>query len=435
MNKIVFTNVFVLIFLIGTAISFLINQFLEFVDYRARVKNDGTLPAELKKIPESSLFNAEKLKNISNYENAKYFLYIPNSVVEMALTIFLVCSGFYPYIFNFVCRLTSFPQNFGNTFFCAFLFSFICTIPENVFSLPFNIYQEFHIEKKFGFSNMTVKMWLIDEIKSFAISFVMSLILMLLIIGVLFIFKSSWWIFVTCVILAFSLIMQVIYPLFIAPIFNKFTPLEDGELKTKITNLMQNMGFKSTGIFIVDSSKRSNHSNAYFTGIGKSKRVVLYDTLVNQLTTDELVAVLAHEFGHYKLHHITKRMCYLVPVVFLLMLLLYKVAQFPALYTGFGFAIEENLIVNVQFIGLMLASLVIGALQEIFSPILNFFSRKDEYAADAFAKKLTGTSDALISGLIKLNSENLSELLPPKIYVIWNYSHPTLVERIIALKK
>ena len=287
---------------------------------------------------------------------------------------------------------------------------------------------------KFGFSKMTFKLWVIDEIKNLVVSLLMTAVLMAAMIAVLVNFENTWWILLTCVMFAFTLVLQVLYPLVIAPLFNKFNPLEEGELKTRITALMENLGFKSSGIFIMDASKRSGHSNAYFGGMGKSKRIVLYDTLVNQLTTDELEAVLGHELGHYKLHHILRKICIMLPVEFILMFVLYKIAQSHLLYTGFGFAITQEMIIPLQFIGLFLSSLVATSLTEILSPIMNFGSRKDEYAADKFSAELTKNPDALISGLIKLNSENLSELLPPKLYVIWNYSHPTLIERIKALK-
>lgn len=433
MNKIQYSNVFVVIFIAGTVLSFLIKHFLEFIDYRARKKNGGTLPAELKAIPEATCFDTEKLAKICDYENARYFAWIPSSIADFCVTVGLVCTGFYPWIFNVVCRLTGTPETFGNTYLCVFLFMILCSIPGSIVSIPFDLYDEFHVEKKFGFSNMTFRLWIFDKIKMFVLSLVVSAVLVAAIIGVLRGFPGTWWIFLTAVLFAFTLIMQVLYPLVIAPLFNKFEPLEDGELKTKITGLMTSLGFKSTGIFVVDASKRSGHSNAYFTGIGKSKRVVLYDTLVKQLTTDELVAVLGHEFGHYKLHHIVRRICIMLPVELLLMLLLYKCAQSVALYTGFGFAVAEGQIPMMQFFGLFLSSLVAGSVQEIISPLVNFGSRRDEYAADAFSAKLTGNPQALITGLIKLNSENLSELLPPKLYVIWNYSHPTLIERINAL--
>ena len=389
---------------------------------------------ELKEIDAASCFDTEKLANICAYKNAKYFSWIPASIIGLAITLVLVCTGFYPWLFNVVCRVTGTPDGFGSTYFCALLFFILASIPESIIEIPFSLYDEFVIEKKFGFSKMTFKLWIIDEIKGLLVSVLLTGILMAAMIAVLVNFPNTWWILLTCVMFAFTLIMQVLYPLVIAPMFNKFNPLEEGELKTRITALMENLGFKSSGIFIMDASKRSGHSNAYFGGMGKSKRIVLYDTLVKQLTTDELEAVLGHELAHYKLHHILRKICIMLPLEFVMMFVLYKIAQSNSLYTGFGFAIAEEMIVPLQFIGLFLSSLVATSLTEILSPIMNFGSRKDEYAADKFSAELTKNPDALISGLIKLNSENLSELLPPKLYVIWNYSHPTLVERIKALK-
>ena len=435
MYRIVLSNPFIIIFLVGTICSFLVHHFLEFISWRSRCKNKGKLPSELQNIPEASCFDTEKLANICAYKNAKYFSWIPASIVGLAVTLALVCSGFYPWLFNVVCRITGTPNGFWSTYFCAFLFFTLASIPESIINIPFSLYDEFIIEKKFGFSKMTFKLWVIDEIKNLVVSLLMTAVLMAAMIAVLVNFENTWWILLTCVMFAFTLVLQVLYPLVIAPMFNKFNPLEEGELKTRITALMENLGFKSSGIFIMDASKRSGHSNAYFGGMGKSKRIVLYDTLIKQLTTDELVAVLGHELGHYKLHHIIRRFLVMIPVELILMFVLFKIAQGTSIYTGFGFAIADVQIQSVQFIGLFLASLVAGSVDEFIPPIINTSSRRDEYQADAFSAKLTGNPDALISGLIKLNSENLSELLPPKLYVIWNYSHPTLIERIRALKK
>lgn len=434
MTNVVLSNIFVQIFAIGTVVTFLLNHFLEFIDFRARLKNGGKLPAELEEYPAAEAFDRKKLATISAYENAKYFLWIPSSLSEFALTLILVFSGFYPWLFNFVCRYTGFPNGFVSTYFCAFLFFIISGIPSSILSIPFDLIEEFSIEKKFGFSKMTFKLWLMDQIKGLLLSFLMGAILIAAVIAILVIFPKSWWIFVVCLLFVFTLVMQIIYPLVIAPIFNKFTPLEDGELKTKISELMQNLGFKSNGIFVMDASKRSGHSNAYFGGFGKSKRIVLYDTLIKQLNTDELVAVLGHELGHYKLHHIIRRFVVMVPVMFALTYLLFRIAQSTSIYTGFGFAFAAVPVESVQFIGFFLANLVAGSFMELLNPITSASSRRDEFQADAFSAKLTGSPDALISGLIKLNSENLSELLPPKLYVFWNYDHPTLLERIRALK-
>ena len=431
-----FSNPFVLTFLIGTIASFLIHHFLEFIDYKARKKNGGTLPKELQEIPAANVFDQEKLKKISEYENAKYFAWIPSSVCNLVLDFALILFGFYPFIFDKICLISGFPSSIGSCFVCFFLFMIISSIPGEILSIPFSLYREFVVEKRFGFSKMTFKLWIIDNLKEGILSIILSALLT--IVASIFFVKcpSSWWFILAAVLICFTFIMQIIYPKFIAPLFNKFSPLEEGELKENLSDLLQKTGFVSDGIFIMDASKRSGHSNAYFTGFGKSKRIVLFDTLTKTLTADELVAVLGHELGHFKLKHILKRLIFTIPLEFVLLFALYKLAQFTDLYTGFGFAnITAQNVSSVQFIGLFLAILIYGSISEIISPITNIFSRKDEYEADKFSVEHCNNKEDFISALIKLNSDNLSELLPPKLYVFWNFSHPTLIERIAALKK
>ena len=431
------SNPFVLIFLCGTIATLLINHFLEFIDYRARVKNGGSIPDILQKIPLAvETFDTEKLKNISAYEDAKYFKWCISSVLMMALDLALVIFGFYPFIFNFICSITGFPSTIGNSFAAFLLFMIISGLPSSILGLPFSLYREFVIEKKFGFSNMTWKLWISDQLKGLAVGLIL-ISLLTFIAAVAFVkFESSWWFILAAALIAFTFIMQVVYPKFIAPLFNKFSPLEDGEAKDKIMAILEKIGFKNGGLFVMDASKRSGHSNAYFSGFGKTKRIVLYDTLLKSLTTDELAAVLGHELGHFKLHHITKRLFIMIPMEFVVTFLLYKMAHLTGLYTAFGFVnITAENVAGVQFIGIFLASMLWGAVSEIVTPLSNIFSRKQEYQADAFGAKVCGTPDHLITGLIKLNSENLSELIPPKLYVFWNYSHPTLIERIEHLKK
>ncbi len=440
-SVVIFNNPFVLVFLIGSLVSFLINQFLEFIDFKARKKNGGSLPDELKNIPLAvQTFDTEKLAKISEYENAKYYAWIPFSICNFILTILLVVFGFYPWIFNVICSWTNFSFNIaelsvGKSFICFFLFTVLSSIPLEILSIPFSLYNEFVLEKRFDFSKMTFKLWIADQIKELILSLILTA---LLVIAAAFFFvkcTTSWWFILAVLLISFTFIMQVVYPKFIAPLFNKFKPLENGELKDKITELLNKTGFKNDGLFVMDASKRSGHSNAYFTGFGKSKRIVLYDTLINSMTTDELAAVLGHELGHFKLKHIAKRLLFTIPLEFVLFFVLYKLVQIPSIYSGFGFSIPEASISTVQFIGLFLAVNIYSSISEIISPVANIFSRKDEYAADKYSSELCGTSDYLISGLIKLNSENLKELIPPKIYVFWNYSHPTLTERISALLK
>lgn len=432
-----FTNPFILVFLIGSFVSFIINQFLEFIDYRARVKNGGRLPEELAEIPlANETFDSEKLAKICEYENAKYFAWIPKSFVSLVLGVLLVILGFYPFVFDLVCGWVSFPQSFGNTWLVIALFFVLSSIPDAILGLPFELYREFRLEKKFGFSNMTFKLWLQDQIKDLVVSGIIGALLIT--VADFFFMKApnNWWWILAAVMIGFTFIMQIIYPKFIAPLFNKFEPLPEGEAKDKINSLLEKCGFKNGGLFVMDASKRSGHSNAYFSGFGKSKRIVLYDTLIKQMTPDELTAVLGHELGHYKLHHITKRLFIMIPLEFVLLFVLYKVAQLPALYEGFGFtSINADNLVSAQFIGLFLAATLYGAISEILSPIVNFGSRKHEYEADSYAAEVCGTGEHLITGLIKLNAENLTELLPPKLYVFWNFSHPTLIERVRELKK
>lgn len=434
MARVNFTNVFVVVFIACTILQFVIEHILEAVDCHARKINGGKIPAILQSIEASKMFDSTKLKKISDYENSKYYLWFVESFVDLGVTLFLMLSGVLPAFFNFVAGMLGYPSSYWTMYGIMFLTMLAISLFQDVFSLPFDIYSQFCLEKKYGFSKMTARLYIIDGIKSIIISVVMTGVLLLAIVGVIYAFKSTWWIFVSAVLIVFTLVLQVLYPIVLAPLFNKFTPLQEGELKCKITDLMQKAGFTCSGIFTVDESKRSTHSNAYFTGLGKSKRVVLYDTLIKQLSTDELVAVLGHEFGHYKLHHITRRLVVSIPLIFVSTFVLFKLAQSISLYTGFGFAFAAEQIQNVQFMGFILLNLVLSDASKLLRPLVNYFSRKDEYAADKFSSKLLGTGQPLCSALVKLNSENLHELLPPPLYVFWNYSHPSLVQRVSALQ-
>jgi len=434
--SVTFTNPFVLVFFAGTLISFLIKHFLEFIDYRARVKNGGVLPFQLADIPAAKeTFDTEKLKKICEYENAKYFAWLPESICILILSLSLVIFGFYPFVFNMICSWTGFPSTFFSTFLCFSLFMIIGSIPADLLSLPFSIYKEFVLEKKFGFSKMTVRLWISDQIKQLIISLVLVAILTCAASFFFMKFTNSWWFILAAAMIILTFVLQIIYPKFIAPLFNKFSPLEEGELKNKIKEILNKTGFENGGLFVMDASKRSGHSNAYFSGFGKTKRIVLFDTLIKSLTPEELAAVLGHELGHFKLKHIIKRLFVMIPLEFIVMFCLYKLAQFVDLYKGFGFnSVNAGNVSQVQFIGLFLAMNLYQSVSELLSPVVNCSSRRQEYQADAFSAKVCETPEPLITGLIKLNSDNLSELIPPKLYVFWNYSHPTLIERIEHLK-
>lgn len=429
-----FTNIFVILFLAGTGFNFVVNELLEYIDYRHRVKEGCKVPKELFGYMDSKL-----LKKTCEYENEKYFLFIPRHVAGFILTLVLVLSGFYVMLFN---NLFYYLKNIYLT---LIVFSFLANLPSSILSLPFDLYGEFCIEKKYGFSNMTLKMWFVDEIKSLIISLVITIPLLLIAIFLLLHASSFWWILLGIVYVAFSLILSCVYPIWIAPLFNKFSPIEDNLLKERLEALLKKTGFESKGIFMMDASKRSRHSNAYFTGFGKNKRVVLYDTLMQQLSIDEIEAVLGHELGHYMHHHIIKRMCVMIPIVFVVLFVVSGLIQIPELYRGFGFnpetsitVLEDNSVVEkalpyIQFIGIFLLGLVFEGFGLIASFIGNLFSRRDEFQADKYSVEICGNSRPLETALIKLNKENLSEVTPPKIYSMIYYNHPPLLERIRAL--
>ena len=418
-----FSNIFVIIFIAGTIFSFLLEMLLERIDFSFRKKHGREIPEIV-----SSYVDSDTLNKTCLYEDAKYRLWIPSSILETLLSFYLVFCGFYPVLIERIWTWTD------NSFFAAMLFLILGGIPGALLSLPFALYSEFGIEKHFGFSNMTLGMWIADEIKGFFINMLIMIPLLLAMIGLFKYASDWWWILLGCIYFAFSIGISIIYPIFIAPIFNKFTPLEEGELKTRLEELLKKCGFKASGLFVMDASRRSGHSNAYFTGFGKSKRVVLYDTLIEQLSVDEIEAVLGHELGHYKHHHILKKMIFMIPAVFVVLFVISMLVKLPSLYSGFGFVDVEVVPYQMMFIGIFLMSLVFGEWGILLNPIMNFMSRRDEFQADAFAKKICGTGEPLCTALIKLNKENLSEIQVPKIYSVFNYNHPPLLERIAALR-
>lgn len=415
-------NLFLLIFLIGSAVDFAIDSVLEFIDYRHRKLHGREIPEEVT----GSLSNEDIDKTIS-YENTKFFTWIPHHIISFALSVTLVLLGFYGFVFEKIYSCIQEPLP------VLILYSVILSIPSTIISLPFELYNEFVVEKKFGFSTMTFPQWILDQIKGLLVSAVIGIPLLAAAIQVITKAQDWWWLMLGGIMVLFSLGISFIYPTIIAPLFNKFTPVENEEIKSRIENLFSKTGFKSSGIFIMDASKRSRHSNAYFTGFGKNKRIVLYDTLVNQLSAEEIEAVLGHELGHCRKHHITKRMCISIPMTFAVLFLASRFIHMDLLYQAFGFTITE-IPVFVQLIGISLLFEVFGGFRIITNLISNCSSRKDEFEADRFSREVCGSPEPLISSLIKLNKENSSQINVSKVYSMFNYNHPPLLERIRALR-
>lgn len=293
--------------------------------------------------------------------------------------------------------------------------------------LPFTLYSTFRIEERFGFNKMTFKLWLADLVKSTLVGIVIGLPIVALILWLMGSAGSLWWLWAWGVWMGFNLLVLVLYPTVIAPMFNKFKPLEDEALKARVTALMQRCGFAAKGLFVMDGSKRSAHANAYFTGFGAAKRVVFYDTLLKQLNPGEVDAVLAHELGHFKHKHIIKRIVSMFAMSLAGFALLGWVSSQVWFYTGLG--VRPNLTGANDALALLLFLLVVPLFSFFVSPVFAQFSRKHEFEADAYAVAQTDGKD-LQSALLKLYQDNASTLTPDPVFVKFYYSHPPASERL-----
>ena len=296
-----------------------------------------------------------------------------------------------------------------------------------VLDLPFTLYQTFVIEERFGFNKTRVTLWLQDFAKSLLLSALIGLPFITLVIWMMGATGPWWWLWVWCVWMGFNLLALLIYPTWIAPLFNKFQPLEDPKVKERVTQLMARCGFTSKGFFVMDGSKRSAHANAYFTGFGASKRVVFYDTLLAQLSPSEVDAVLAHELGHFKHRHVIKRIIGMFAMSLVGFFGLGWVSQQAWFFTGLG--VVPNLGAANDALALLLFMMVLPMLGTFIGPVFAQMSRKHEFEADAYAVAQTSGS-ALASALLKLFEDNASTLTPDPVYVAFYYSHPPATERL-----
>ncbi|MGJ3243828.1 MAG: M48 family metallopeptidase [Opitutales bacterium] len=296
--------------------------------------------------------------------------------------------------------------------------------------LPFNWYEQFRLEERFGFNKSTLKLWLVDRLKGLVLGMLIGIPLLALVLAFFDWFPQTWWVWAFLALFAFQIVMMVVYPIFILPWFNKLSPLEDGALRERLLALADRTGFRAQTIQVMDGSKRSGHSNAFFTGFGRFRRIVLFDTLMNQLKPEALEAVLAHEIGHYRLGHIPKLLGMAALTSFLGFAAMGWLARQPAFLTAFGFDPEPVSAAPI----LLLFSLCSGVVTFWFAPLTNRLSRKHEYAADRFAREAVDGPDPLIEALRTLSRENLSNLMPHPVYSAFYYSHPTLLEREQSLK-
>jgi STE24 endopeptidase len=407
------TQYLVLIILI-VVLDFFWTQYLA---YRNRKRMSPEIPVQLE-----GIYDKDEYAKQQAYQkvNSRFGLY--TSLFSFVILLFVLCFG----VFGWLDELLR--QYISSEILLTLAFFGVVYIINDIITLPFDYYGTFVIEERFGFNKSTKSIFWLDQLKGLLLTAILGGAVLALIVWLYNTLGDYAWLYAWGAVTVFSLFMTLFYSNIIVPLFNKQTPLEEGELRDAIEAFAQKAGFAINNIYVMDASKRSTKANAYFTGFGAKKRIVLFDTLINDLDTDEIVAVLAHEIGHYKKKHTLQGMfisiCYTGIILFLLSLFLGN--QDIAIALG-GETASFHLGLIAFSVLFTPVSLVIG----IFSSI---HSRKNEYQADAYAAGF-GLADSLISGLKKLSVKSLSNLNPDPLFVFFYYSHPTLLQRIEAMKK
>jgi len=392
---------------------YVLERWLDYLNGKSR---SGKLPSEL-----MGIYDEEKYKKSIDYDKvSSNFAFITSTLNFVIILIMLFAFGF-AYIDNLAGHFTSDP------IIKALVFFAILGLASDIIHTPFSIYDTFVIEAKFGFNKTTVKTFIFDKIKGLLLSVVIGGILGYVILWFYYKTTDMFWIYAWALTSGFMIFFAMFYSNLIVPLFNKQQPLEDGELKNAISNFASKVGFKLDNVYRIDGSKRSTKANAYFTGLGSKKRIVLYDTLINELSTEEIVAVLAHEIGHYKRKHTLQGIILSVIQMGLTFYLISLFLSLPALSVALGVG-QPSFHIGIIAFGILYSpfSLIIGLL-------MNILSRKNEYQADAFTREFFN-AEHLVNALKKLSVNNLSNLTPHPLYVFFHYSHPTLLQRIQAVR-
>jgi len=391
---------------------YLLEKFLDYLNYRSM---QYEIPDELK-----GIYNEEKYKRSQQYGKVNLAFSMITGTFSFILILVILFTNGFAFLDSYVISITQ------NEYLRALLFFGILGLGMDFISMPFQIYGTFVIEAKFGFNKTTAITFVMDKIKSWLLGAVIGGGLLLFIMWAWNETGNWFWVIVMGGLSIFMIFMTMFYSRLIVPLFNKQTPLEEGDLKLAIVDFSEKAGFKIDNIFSIDGSKRSTKANAYFSGMGPKKRIVLYDTLIKDLSEKEIVAVLAHEVGHYKLKHVIIGLVMSIVQSGLMIWLLSMAISRPELSLALG-ALSPSFYMGIVAFGLLFSpiSTVIG----IFT---NMISRRHEYQADAFANGY-GYGGELINGLIKLSVASLSNLTPHWLYVFFNYSHPTLLQRKNAI--
>jgi STE24 endopeptidase len=375
------------------------------------------------KMPEEAkgIYDEEKYKKARMYHKAQFIPGILSSGINFIILIIVLLAGGFAVLDDWANSIVSHP------IYTSLIYFGIIFIVADIISLPFSLYNTFVIEEKFGFNKSTLKLWVFDKLKGLVLSIILGGGILSLIIWFYSMAGNYFWLYSFGIIAFFMIFFSMFYTSLIVPMFNKLTPLENGELKTAIEEYCKKVNFKLKNVFVIDGSKRSTKANAYFSGLGPNKKIVLYDTLIKNHTTEELVAVLAHEVGHYKRKHTLWGMLFGLTQTGIMLYLLSAFINEPVFANAIGVA-EPNFHIGVIVFGILYTPLSI-----ITGLLMNSYSRKNEYEADAYAKQ-TFKGQYLSDALKKLSVDNLSNPKPHPLYVFFHYSHPTLLNRMKAIE-
>ena len=395
-------------------IDFLFEKYLDYLNTKTM---SDTLPDEVK-----GIYDEEKYKKQQAYQRENNRFGLISGSVSFAATLLMFLLFGFAFVNNIAWDLT------GNAIVAALIFFGIIMFASDLLGIPFDVYDTFKIEEKYGFNKTTPKTFVLDKIKGWLIGALIGGGLLALIIFIYQKTQQMFWIYAWLVVAAFSVFMAMFYSNLIVPLFNKQTPLEEGELRNAIQQFASKVGFKLDNIFVINGSKRSTKANAYFTGLGAKKRIVLYDTLIHDMEIDELVAVLAHEIGHYKKKHVVQGLFISLIQAGIVLFIFSLLIDSPQLSLALG--VEKP---NFH-IGLVAFGVLYTPVSFVLGIFMNMLSRKNEYQADAFAAEHF-KPQPLASALKKLSVKNLSNLTPHPKYVFFHYSHPTLLQRLEHLKK
>jgi len=363
----------------------------------------------------------QKLGKISAYTVESENFGVVGTLANQAFFLAVLLSGFLPWLVKTI-NLRAY-----GTIWSGLIFFAVLSLLTGLLRLPFNLYETFVIEERYGFNLMTFKLWVSDLLKNLLLAAVLGGLLLGLLLALLVYGGDAWWVWAWMVVGGFELVMLWLFPVVILPLFNKFDPIENKGLEERIRALMAKVGLRAKGVFKMDASKRSKHTNAFFIGLGRTKRIVLFDTLLASHTEEEILSVLAHEAGHWKKKHVLRM---LIPLEILSLVSFYVVARFlnwALLYRTFGFQ-ESNV-----YVGLFLIGAFISLLGYFAQPLEAAVSRKFEREADDFALRLIEKAESMRSALKRLAADNLSNLSPHPLYAWFYYSHPPLIERIERL--